>query len=71
MFPDSQIARKFACGEQKAGYCCVFGLAEHFKKLLQDSFSRPFVALFDERLNTKMQEKQMDAHVRFWNDPTN
>ena len=71
MFPDSQIARKFACGEQKAGYCCVFGLAEHFKKLLQDSFSRPFVVLFDERLNTKMQEKQMDAHVRFWNDQTN
>ena len=71
MFPDSQIARQFACGEQKAGYCCVFGLAEHFKKLLQDSFSRPFVVLFDERLNTIMQEKQMDAHVRFWNDQTN
>ena len=31
MFPDSQIARQFACGERKAAYCCVFGLAEHFK----------------------------------------
>lgn len=71
MFPDSQIARQFACGERKAAYCCVFSLAEHFKKLLQNSFSGPFVALFDESLNTKMQEKQMDVHVRFWNDQTN
>ena len=66
MFPDSQIARQFACGERKAAYCCVFGLAEHFKKLLPDS-----VVLFDESLNKKMQEKQMNAHVRFWNDQTN
>ena len=51
-------------------YCWVFGLAEHFKKLLQDSVSGPFVVLFDESLNTKMQQKQMDAHVRFWNDQT-
>ena len=71
MFPDSQIARQFACGERKAAYCCVFGLAEHFKKLLQDSVTGPFVVLFDESLNKKMQEKQMDAHVRFWNDQTN
>ena len=71
MFPDSQIARQFACGERKAAYCCAFGLAEHFKKLLQNSVSGPFVVLFDESLNTKMQEKQMDVHVRFWNDQTN
>ena len=32
MFPDSQIARQFACGERKAACCCVFGLAEHFKR---------------------------------------
>ena len=61
MFPDSQIARQFVCGERKAAYCCLFGLAEHFKKLLQDSVSGPFVVLFDESLNKKMQGKQMDA----------
>ena len=71
MFPDSQIASQFACRERKAAYCCVFGLAEHFKKLLQDSVTGPFVVLFDESLNKKMEEKQMDAHVRFWNDQTN
>ena len=57
MFPDSQIARQFVCGERKAAYCCVSGLAKHFKELLQDSVSGPFVVLFDESLNTKMQEK--------------
>ena len=44
----------------------VFGLAEHLKKLLQDSVSGPFVVLFDESLNTKMQEKQMDAHNKIF-----
>ena len=71
MFPDSQIAGQFASGERKATYCCVFSLAEHFKKLLQDSVGGPFVVLFDESLNTKMLKKQMDAYVRFWNDQTN
>ena len=43
MLPDNEIARQFACGERKAAYCCVFGLAEDIKKLLQDSVSGPFV----------------------------
>ena len=34
MFPDSEIAKQFTCGERKASYLCVFGLAEYFKKLL-------------------------------------
>ena len=33
--------------------------------------STSLVVLFDESLNTKMQEKPMDAHVRFGNDQTN
>ena len=36
MFPDSQITRQFACGERSAVYRCIFGLADYFKKLLQD-----------------------------------
>ena len=27
MFPDSQIASKFTCGERKTAYLCVFGIA--------------------------------------------
>lgn len=33
MFPDSQIATKFACGERKYAYLCTFGLAPYFKGL--------------------------------------
>ena len=66
MFPDSEIARKFTLGERKTSYICVFGLADHFKSLLIEKIKGPFVALFDESLNKKMQEKQMDLHVRFW-----
>ena len=36
MFPDSQIARQFACGERKAAYCCVFGLL--MKELITSLF---------------------------------
>ena len=34
MFPDSQMARKFSCGERKAGVR-VYGLAEHFTVMLK------------------------------------
>jgi len=66
MFPDSAIASKFACGEKKTAYRCVFGLAKHFKELLMDEVKGAFTILFDESLNTKSQQKQMDIHVRSW-----
>ncbi|KAG1654624.1 Transcription termination factor 2 [Nymphon striatum] len=65
MFPDSEIAKQFQCGERKMAYVCVYGLAEFFKKLLNESIKGQFVVLFDESLNKKMQEKQMDVHVRY------
>ncbi len=71
MFPDSQIVHQFACGEKKAAYMSVFGLAEHFKHMLMDSVKGPFVILFDESLNHKLQEKQMDIHIRFWDEQLN
>ena len=36
MFPDSDIAKKFTCGEKKASYLTCFGIAAHFKNLLKD-----------------------------------
>jgi len=33
MFPDSQIATQFGCGENKCAYLCSFGLAPYFKSL--------------------------------------
>ena len=68
MFPDSQIAKQFSCGKQKAAYITVFDLAEHFKKLLKESVKGPFVVLLNESLNKKMQEKQIDIHIRYWNN---
>ena len=68
MFPDNEIAKHFACGERKAAYITVFGLAEHFKKILKESVKGPFVVLCDESLNKKMQEKGMDILIRYWNN---
>jgi len=68
MFPDSDIAKQFACGEKKAAYLSVFGIAQHFKQLLSASAKgEPYTILFDESLHKKLQEKQLDIHVRFWN----
>ena len=48
----------------------AFGLAPYFKKLLvKDIKLSPFYSLsFDESLNNKLQEEQMDISIRFWND---
>ena len=63
MFPDSQIAANFTCGERKTSYLCVFGIAEYFQKLLTSEIKGPYTIMFDESLNKKIQQKQMD-HVR-------
>ena len=66
MFPDSAIASKFACKDRKCAYLSVFGVADHFQKILKASVQGPFVLLFDESLNCKLQEKQLDIHVRYF-----
>ena len=70
MFPDSDIAKKFTCGEKKASYLTCFGIAPYFKSLLKEKVksSDGYVLLFDESLNHELQKKQMDFHVRVWND---
>ena len=66
MFPDSVIASKFSCGEKETAHFCTFGLAKHSKELLMDEVKGPFSILFDESLNNKSQQKQMNIHVPFW-----
>lgn len=70
MFPDSQVAAEFKCGQTKASYLTSFGLAPHFSKLLLDcvNSSPEYVLLFDESSNHKTQTKQLDFHVRYWSD---
>ena len=69
MFPDSRIASQFSCGEKKCAYLICFGLAPHFKQLLKDVVKKEeaYVLMFDESLNSVCQSKQMDIHIRSWN----
>ncbi|KAJ8032368.1 hypothetical protein HOLleu_25882 [Holothuria leucospilota] len=73
MFPDSQIAKEFTCGEKKCAYLICFGLAPHFKQMLIDSMKEEenYIIMFDESLNAVTNSKQMDIHVRAWNRCSN
>eukprot|EP00745_Piridium_sociabile_P011263 TRINITY_DN18046_c0_g1_i5.p1 TRINITY_DN18046_c0_g1~~TRINITY_DN18046_c0_g1_i5.p1 ORF type:complete len:211 (-),score=42.10 TRINITY_DN18046_c0_g1_i5:272-904(-) len=71
MFPDSAIAREFTCSETKSRYLITFGIAPYFLQLLKDKVRNSgsgYVLLFDESFNQKNKKKQMDFHVRFWED---
>ncbi|XP_058628921.1 uncharacterized protein LOC131538802 [Onychostoma macrolepis] len=70
MFPDSDIAKTFTCGKDKTGYFMRFRLATFFKQQLVDTINKagPFVLMFDESLNQSTKKKQLDVHVRFWDD---
>ena len=67
MFPDSNIAKNFACGKTKCSYIVTYGLAPYFKSLLNDTLSSLdcFVAMFDESYHKILRRGQMDLHVRF------
>ena len=54
--------------ETKCRYLCQFGLAPHFSSLLKSRINKDseYVLLFDESMNTKTKNKQLDIHVRLW-----
>nr|XP_055033836.1 uncharacterized protein LOC129422133 [Misgurnus anguillicaudatus] len=67
MFPDSVIAKSFACGEKKTSYMVNYGIAPYVKLQLLEKVKTgsEYVLLFDESLNKELQLKQMDVHIRF------
>ena len=73
MFPDSYIARAFSCGASKCAYIVNHGLAPYFRSQLLQQIRGldSFVLLFDESLNKYTQNKQMDLHIRFFDDSVN
>ena len=73
IFPDSQTAEKFACGQTKCKYLRCHALAPYFKELLGKTLSEVehFVCLFDESHNHVIKKGQMDLHVQFWDSTTN
>jgi hypothetical protein len=46
MFPDSLIAKTFACAKRKAGYLATFGIAPDFLTLLKESAKKNKRGLF-------------------------
>src|SRR4029434_207582 len=67
MFPDSQLAKSFTCGEKNPAYVDRYGSASFIKKELSCSVSeKPYVVMFDESMNKTTRSKQMDLHLRFW-----
>lgn len=69
MFPDSDIAKTFTCGSDKTAYIAKFGLAIHIKEELVSKVNKSlFVLMFDESLNETTKNKQLNVHVRFWNE---
>ena len=70
MFPDSAIAQKFLCGERKCAYLACFGIAPFFQQQLVQYVKQldGYVLMFDESANKATQTKQMDIHLRFWQD---
>ena len=69
MFPDSQIAKSISCGETKSMYISCYGISPYLQSLLENKVkNKPFVMLFDESLNRQLQKKQLDIHLRFWDN---
>ena len=70
MFTDSPTASKFSCGRTKMAYITVFGLAPHFKQILENKLKEvPYYSIsFDEIYNTITKNEQMDFSVRFWDE---
>lgn len=68
MFPDSEVAQAFTCGEQKCSYIACHGLRPFFLSSLRQEIGNSdyYVVLFDESLNEHCQQKQMDVHLRYW-----
>ena len=70
MFPDSDIAKQFSCGERKVAYLTTFGIAPHFSSLMKMTAKKEsgYVIMFDESLNKEIKKCQLDVHLRFWNN---
>lgn len=69
MFPDSDIANTLTCSANKTAYEAKFGLATYIKdKLVSKVNKSPFVLIFVESFNETTKNKQLDVHVRFWDE---
>ena len=65
-----KLQSHFQLSKTKCAYYVVFGLGPYVKELLVKDIklSSVYLLLFDESLNNKLQEEQMDISVQFWDD---
>ena len=65
MFGEEEVLSKFSLSKTKCAYIINYGIAPYFKELLTQCIKElPFYStLFDESLNSKMQEQQMDIQI--------
>ena len=72
MFKDSEIAKKFTCGNTKCSFVINSGISPYFRNLLENALNlAPFyIACFDESHNDVLEKGQMDMLLRFWNEDT-
>ena len=57
MFPDSEVAAQFSLGKSKCRYMLLFGIAPHFKSILDILNTSSFYSVsFGESLNSVIQK---------------
>ena len=71
MFLDSEIAKNFQCGSNKASYVTTCGFAPYFFSFLLQKISSSShqVVSFDESLNNSVQ-KEIDLLIWDWDNDT-
>ena len=71
MFLDSSVANDVPLSKTKCAYTVHFGIAPYFKNdLLQAANDSPFHSiLFDESLNSNLQQCQINVHINFGIQP--
>ena len=70
MFPDSAIAKTFACSKTKVNYLICFGISPYLKEKLLHKVKQAecFTVSFDEALNKDFQSEQMDVIVHYFHE---
>ena len=74
MYPVSQIGQKFSCGKTKCSYLITHGLASYFHDRMLASLKDgdvKYVISFDESLNRKQLQEQMDMIICLWDNEKN
>ena len=66
MFPDSEIAAKYAQHATKARYVIVYGLAPHVKESLIDDAKETFFCYKFDETTTSQVKKQYDGYITFF-----